>query len=130
MVFRNTYTSGADVEGEQQVPQRDPSVVEFDEDDVSLRKKRKAKAYSTSDIGPSKKKHKQFIVFEMVNIWGVSIEEAREFARQHNIQTTNRLITRKDKKRIQQILSDFGSISDQIESLNKFQQFDDKGERS
>ncbi|CAH1423639.1 unnamed protein product [Lactuca virosa] len=56
-IFLDTDTSGADDEGEQHIPQGEPSDVESN-DDLPLNKKRKAKADFTSDAGPSKKKHK------------------------------------------------------------------------
>lgn len=60
-IFLDTDTSGTDDEGEQHIPQGEPSDVESD-DDLPMNKKRMAKADSTSDAGPSKKKHKHHCV--------------------------------------------------------------------
>ncbi|CAI9282792.1 unnamed protein product [Lactuca saligna] len=115
----DTETYNADIKGEKHIPQGEPSGVESD-DDVPLIKKRKETVDYSFGIGPSKKKHKQIIVSEMVSVWGVSIEVAKEFSWKHNIQTTNRLIARKHLKRIQKIMSTSTSLPNQIEHLNKF----------
>lgn len=46
------------------------------------------------------KKFKGLIVAEMAKVWGVPIQEAGEFSRQHNIQSINLKIVRKDSKKI------------------------------
>ncbi|CAH1415333.1 unnamed protein product [Lactuca virosa] len=88
IIFLDTDTSSVDAERKQHIPQGEPGNIES-KDDVPLHKKTKAKVDSTSDSSSSEKKHKHIIVSKMVSIWGVSVEEAREFARQHNIQTAN-----------------------------------------
>lgn len=80
-------TTGTGVEGEQHLPQVESSDTESDEDDVPLSKKRKATI--VPDIGPFKKKYKERTISEIAKIWGVSIKVAKEFSRQHNIQSIN-----------------------------------------
>lgn len=64
-------------QGDGLVPKWEPSDIDSDEYDVPLRKKQKAKIVPDAD--PSKRKHKDLIVYEMVKVWRVSIDEARGF---------------------------------------------------
>lgn len=93
-----TNTIGANVEGEQQVPQGAPSDIQSDEEYVPLSKKRMAT--TTPNVGPSKKKCNERRVSEKENIWDVSIKVARNYARQNNIQSANRMYNKQDSKMI------------------------------
>lgn len=64
--------------GQENIPQGEPGDIQSD-DDVPLNKNWKAK--SSSDPSPSKKICQEYIVSKMEKIWGVSIDEAREFSR-------------------------------------------------
>ncbi|CAH1415302.1 unnamed protein product [Lactuca virosa] len=56
----------------------------------------------------------------MAKVWGVSIEEARDFARKHNIQSANRMFPRKESTKNQENLIATGTMVDQIEHLKNF----------
>ncbi|CAH1450077.1 unnamed protein product [Lactuca virosa] len=86
-IYPKTDTTSVVFEGEQYVPQREPFVIEYYEDDVPLSKKRKAT--TTNDAGPFTKKCKEHTISEMKNLWGVYTEEVRESAKKHNIQSAN-----------------------------------------
>lgn len=57
---------------------------------------------------------------KMANLWGVPIEEAREFAKQHNIQSANRMYKIQDSKMIRKVTTGSGTLTYRIERLKKF----------
>lgn len=78
-IYPETDTTSVDVEGEQHVPQGEPSVIEFDADDAPLSKERK-ELYA-HDVVSFMKRCEMHTISEMEEIWGVTIEEARQFSR-------------------------------------------------